>query len=421
MAVWTAPETSASDRVAQAHRSRTGTDSVHVADAPGTFVVAGENSDHFGGITIVGLTGLRAAAAVSPRDDSTISVHCEFAGATADETADCARIAALAEQGGTEIGAEAAAGAETGANSAERTLAERFGGLVHTLVGRQMLSRDTAGMDITVVSDIPLGAGLGALHAADAALALALLGGDDEIDAAPLRTRLADIASQSAWVFSHLPALRARHSAALRGREGSVSVIDYADESLTQAPHPAKAGVRILSVAPSHGAPFADESRVVERGRQFIDDACANFGVSSLRQLPNAADRVVEWVDARHHVYGTDSAPTLETARAWVDFGEAETELSANAAKALRSMRDDDFFRVIGEPEHTPGLPVPDQLVQLLQLRGARAARPAAAGMSQAALAYIPDAVADNAIADLSADGFAVVEVTPGAPARVTS
>ena len=420
MAVWTAPETPASDRVAQAHLSRTGNAPTHTADAPGTFIVVGENSDHFGGITIVGLTDLRAAAAVSPRTDSTIAIHADFAGVTVDETADCARIAQLAdrdEPGAADVNSENAA---SGAPE-KRTLAERFGGLVHTLVGRQMLSRDTAGMDITVIADIPLGAGLGALHAADAAVALALLGGDEEIDAAPLRTRLADIASQSARTFSHLPVLRARHSAALRGKEGTVSVIDYADGSLTQAPHPAKAEVRIVSVAPSHGEAFTDKAQAVQKGREFIDDACANFGVASLRQLPNAADRVVEWVDARHQVHGKNSAPTLETARAWVDFGEAETELSANAARALRSMRADEFFEVIGAPEQTPGLPAPDQLVQLVTLRGARAARPAAAGMSAAALAYIPSTKADNAIADLSADGLAVVEVTPGAPARVTS
>lgn len=424
MAVWTAPETPASDRIVDAHRSRTGNAPAHTADAPGTFIVVGENSDHFGGITIVGLTSLRAAAAVSPRTDSTIAVHAEFAGAAVDETTDSARIAQLADR--DEPGADSADAADASSDNAggepeERTLAERFGGLVHTLVGRQMLSRDTAGMDITVIADIPLGAGLGALHAADAAVALALLGGDEEIDAAPLRTRLADIASQSARTFSHLPVLRARHSAALRGKEGTVSVIDYADGSLTQAPHPAKAEVRIVSVAPSHGEAFTDKAQAVQKGREFIDDACANFGIASLRQLPNAADRVVEWVDARHQVHGKDSAPTLETARAWVDFGEAETELSANAARALRSMRADEFFEVIGTPEQTPGLPAPDQLVQLLTLRGARAARPAAAGMSAAALAYIPSAKADNAIADLSADGLAVVEVTPGAPARVTS
>lgn len=408
MAVWTAPKTPASERVAPAHRERTGTAPLHTADAPGTFIVVGENSDHFGGVTIVGLTSLRAAAAVSPREDDTITVFCDFAGTLIDGATTSTRISSLAEQ-------------DSADGDSEFTLAERFGGLMHTLVGRQMLSRDTAGMDITVIADIPLGAGLGALHAADAAVALALLGGDEEIDAAPLRTRLADIASQAAASFSRLPVLRARHSAALRGHDGKVSVIDYADGSLTQAPYPGHAGVRVFSVAASHGEPFTDEARSVDEGRTFIDEACSNFGVASLRQLPNAADRVVEWVNARHQVHGTDSAPSLETARAWVDFGEAETELSANAARALRSMRTDEFFDVIGEPERTPGLPAPDQLVQLLQVRGARAARPAAAGMSQAALAYIPDSAADEALAGLDSDGLAVVEIHPGAPGKVLS
>lgn len=409
MAVWTTPSTPASDRIAELHRSRTGTAALHTADAPGTFVVVGENADHFGGITIIGLTALRAAAAVSPREDSTINVYCDFAGTTFEDSVESERIAKLAEPEDEE------------AESTSHTVAERFGGLIHTLIGRQMLSRDTAGMDITIVSDIPLGTGLGAFHAADAAVALALLGRDEEIDAAPLRTRLAEIASQSAKTFSDLPVLRARHSAALRGHDGTVSVIDYADGSLTQAPHPSKAGVRVFSVAPAHGAPFVDDTRTVEKGREFIDDACTNFGVSSLRQLPNAADRVVEWVDARHHVHGTDSAPTLEDARAWVDFGEAETELAGNAARALRSMRADEFFQVIAQPETTPGLPTPDQLVELLTLRGARAARPAAAGMSQAAIVYLPNAAADETVASLSDDGLTIVEITPGAPARVIS
>lgn len=417
MAVWTSPETAASDRIAELHRSFTGVAPAHTADAPGTFIVVGENSDHFGGITVAGLTDLRAAAAVSPRRDATFTVRCDFAGEKSEQKTDWSRITELADAGDTD---HADRPNHTPEDS-ERSLAERFGGLVHTLVGRQMLSRDTAGMDITIVSDIPLGAGLGAMHAADAALALALVGGDEEIDSAPLRTRLAEIASHSARLFSHLPVLRARHSAALRGRDSSVSVIDYSDGSLTQAPHPADSGVRVISVAPQHGAAYADPDRTVEKGRQFIDDACANFGVASLRQLPNAADRVVEWVDARRHVHGTDSAPTLEAARAWVGFGEAETELSARAAKALRSMRTDEFFQIIGAPERTPGLPVPAHLVQLLARRGARAARPAAAGMSEAVLAYLPAAAAEEIIESLADDGLSIVEFTPGAPARVTS
>ena len=84
-------------------------------------------------------------------------------------------------------------------------------------------------------------------------------------------------------------------------------------------------------------------------------------------------------------------------------------------------MHGDDFFAIIGTPAQTPGLPVPDQLVELLTLRGARAARPAAAGMSQAVIAYVPEKSADNLIADLAADGLAVLEITQGTPAQVES
>lgn len=419
MPAWNAPATPAATRVEERHQSVTGQAPRHVADAPGTFIVIGENADHFGGITVVGLAGLRAAVAVSPRTDSKISVDADFAGEHISDVVEGARIAQLGDAGFSAFSAEATEDAPAAQDDAPRGLAVRLGGLVHTLVGRQMLSRDTAGLDITVVADIPLGSGLGALHATDVALGLALLADDADIDTAPLRTRLAEIASQSVKTFSDLPVLRARHSAALRGVGNTVSVVDYADGSLTQAPHPTREGVRILTVAAAFGEPFADESQAVTTGREFIDEACTNFGVVSLRQLPDAAERVVEWVDARRQVHGADSAPTLETARAWVAFSETETQQSADAAKALRSMRPDEFFALIGEPARTPGLPVPDQLVQLLAMRGARAARPAAAGMSQAVLAYIPAKSADNAIADLAADGLAVAEITTGDTARV--
>ena len=58
MASWTAPDTPASQRVAEVHRDATGREPAHCADAPGTFIVVGENADHFGGITVAGLLSL---------------------------------------------------------------------------------------------------------------------------------------------------------------------------------------------------------------------------------------------------------------------------------------------------------------------------------------------------------------------------
>ena len=133
-----------------------------------------------------------------------------------------------------------------------------------------------------------------------------------------------------------LPVLRARHSVALRGAEG-VSVVDYADGSLTQAPHPSRHGVRVFSLAKELGQPSTDQREAIADHRAFIDAACANFGVDSLRQLPDASARVVQWVEARRAA-GDETAPAPEAARRWVQFCETETLRSLAAAKALRSV-----------------------------------------------------------------------------------
>ena len=72
MSLWPAPDAQPSDLVKRArkeHERRVGAQPAHVASAPATWILAGENVDHFGGATLIGLGGLRASVAVSPRDD----------------------------------------------------------------------------------------------------------------------------------------------------------------------------------------------------------------------------------------------------------------------------------------------------------------------------------------------------------------
>ena len=183
MALFETPSKSPVERVRAA--------SGRVASAPGTWVLIGENVDHFGGVTLVGTSSLRAAASVSPRSDGVISVAANGP-----------------------LGQEFSAQLPYDDQPADG-LARRWWGLVHTLVQRQVLSRDTAGMDITVESDVPVGAGLGALYASDAAIALALAGSHDDVDTAPFRARLAEICSHAVATYSSLPVLRARHSVCL--------------------------------------------------------------------------------------------------------------------------------------------------------------------------------------------------------------
>lgn len=387
MAVFETPSQSPAQRVSAAHAG-----SGRVASAPGTWVLIGENVDHFGGVTLVGTAALRAAAAVSPRADRVVSVSARGP-----------------------LGQEFSAQLPFDEEPADG-LARRWWGLVHTLVQRQVLSRDTAGVDITVESDVPVGAGLGALYAADAAIALALAGGHDDVDTAPFRARLAEICSHAMATYSSLPVLRARHSVALRGAEG-VSVVDYADGSLTQAPHPSRHGVRVFSVAASLGAPFAESSEAIAAHRAFIDAACTNFGVASLRQLPDAPGRVAQWVEARRAA-GDDTAPDPDTARRWVTFCESETLRSLAASKALRSRRANELFTLLNSASEAHSLATPDALVALARERGAVAARPAATGTSNAVIAFVPVQDTD-AFAGSMAREYEVVEVAAGEPARL--
>lgn len=388
MAVFTTSPDSPVDRARERHTQRTGTAPAHVASAPATWVLIGENVDHFGGVTLAGTASLRAAAAVSPRTDGTIS------------------IAATGPLGDTLLLDD----------SVTHPLTTRWTGLVHTLIQRQVLSRDSSGFDITVESDIPIGAGLGALYAADCAIALALAADHDDVDTAPMRARLAEVCSHAVANHSTLALLRARHTVALRGADG-VCVMDYADGSLTQAPHPARHGVRVFSVATELGAPYDAQREAIADRRDFIDQACANFGVSSLRQLPDNVARVAQWVEARRAA-GDDTAPEPDTARNWVQFCETETLRSMAAAKALRSRRGNELFTLLNSPSEQHDLATPDALVALCRTRGAVAARPAATGTSQAVLAFVPLDSADE-FADTMARDFEVVEVLPGGCARV--
>lgn len=411
MAVWSpepAAAASTASRAAALHREVTSAAPERVASAPATWVLIGENVDHFGGVTAVGLSHQRASAAVSLRGDDRLRLTVRAPGG--DQ---------LCEESALQSALASRDDASPTAPLATRALF-RTAGLVHSLVSRQVLSRDTAGLDITIVSDIPAGAGLGALYAGDAALALALasLAGTGELDEAPTRARLAEICSASAASHSALSILRARHTAALRGAGETVSVIDYSDGGVTQAPHPGRLGVRIFSVTPSLGAPYGDQAERITARRAFIDAASANFGVSSLRQLPGATERVVDWVAARREISGPDSAPAPETALEWMRYCESETLRSMAVAKALRSRRGDDLFTLLNSTSEAHDIVTPDDLVALALQRGATAARPAAAGMSQAVIAFVPLQDADRFAGHMGAD-HEVLEIRPGGVAGV--
>lgn len=437
MPLWHTAQESAAQRVTRAHEEDTGTAPEHVASAPATWPLIGEHVDHFGGLTLVGLSDLRAAAAVSPRKDDVISLVCHQQ--RVDPSGKDVEPEVTHGSSSLEEAAQLAAAQQPELDDNGQTITppdptggivQRLAGMVYSMVNRQLLSRDTAGLDITVVTDIPDDAGLGNAAAIDTAVALALLGDSPELSDAPLRARLADICASSAETFSEFPALRARYSAALRGDGQNITVVDYADNSVTHAPHPLTDELTAFVVVPPRSSGDAsaiaqrlEAARDIRRRQRFVSQACHAFGAESLRLLPDAPQRVVEWLEAVHRVHGTDGTPRTDEAASWLSFYEAETERAESFAKALRSRRGADLFPLLTSSQRSVDVDYQlggtEELAQLLALRGAVAARALTAGTSAAVVAYVPVTKASNFAADAAEDGFTVVALRPGAPANL--
>lgn len=421
MPMWPGVETTTLERVVTAHVSEVGSPPQVTADAPATWTVIGEHVDHIGGVVINALSDLRVAVAVSFRADQQVKVLLDSATDTGGRTEvrdsismDEVATRATAQQPGVDE-----RGRQVTPPAPEGGLAARIGGILWTMIHRQLLSRDTPGCDVTVISDIPDGSGLGAGASMDAAFVLALHSDSEDCNDAPVRTRLAEVCTQSATMFSKYPPLRARHTTALRGAAATVSVIDYADGSLTQAPHLLSRDTRAFALfVPGAGAD-SDRSEEIRTRQNFVDRAAHSFGVDSLRLLPDASERVSEWLAAVHKVHGPADVPALDQARIWLDFYTAETRRAQQLASVLRSRRHGDAWQVLQASQaaltHAYGLAKTEApLAELCLTRGALSARSAAAGASAAVIAIVPTAKAENFAADFDADGLMVVPLNVG-------
>ncbi|WP_049168567.1 galactokinase family protein [Corynebacterium propinquum] len=452
------------------HAELYGVAPVFLAHAPATWSVIGEHVDHAGGVVVMSLAGQRAAVSVSPREDHKFVVHfrrdsladARSTGepASEEDSTTVEEIATLFSQQQPDVDDS---GKPTTPPLPRGGLVHRLGGIVWMMMQRQLLSRDTSGMNITVVSAITPNSGLGEYAAIDSALALALQSDAPDVDEAPLRARLAEVCAQAGELFSSTVTLRARYSAALRGagagtgsnagssagsRSGSgagaqVSVLDYADGSLTKAVHPVGRELAAFAVTvpqdvstnedtstgdtnAGNTSPGDDSETTAATGQsdeirtrnRFVDSARQAFGAQSLRLLPDAPARVTQWLSAVHQVHGTDGVPELHESRTWLDFHAAETERAQLFAHAIRSQRARDIWPLLRDSQQALQddytLDASMELAQLCQVRGAIGARAAAAGTSKAVIAYVDKKKAENFAHGLVADGLVVTRLIPG-------
>lgn len=406
MPMWPHSEVDAATRALKAHEARFG-EAKAVCSAPATWSLIGEHTDHSGGVVLMALADIRCAVAVTPRADRGFVVREiyreEPSGELVERESTCEAVAPNAEE------------------ATARSTAERIAGLVHTMMHRQMLSRETAGFDVTVVNDIPAGAGLGATVALDVAAALAFASHLEDLTSAPVKTKLAEVCFQSSQAFSPAPEVRARYTAALRGHSDAMNVIDYSDGSITQATNPVgpAAGTVALVVVPPRGTARVEE---VARRNGFIDQAAHAFGAENLQLLPDASTRVIDWLRAVHDVLGPEGVPLVEEASLWLQFMDKETADAKAVTAAIRSRRLGELYPVLARSQsHLADLlqltDVDFTVAQLCLARGALSARSAEAGTSTAVIALVDGFRAENFAADLSGDGFTVIELVDGQPA----
>ena len=422
MPMWPAPTTSASTRVREAHTAHAGVPAQAVASAPGTWSIAGEHADHFGGIVVMGISDLRTATAVSPRTDGTVQVRVLATTANGEQQIDDSiTLDELAERYAQQQPSIDEQGRPVTPPAPQGSWAARIGGVIWTMINRQLLSRETAGADVTLVSDIPLEAGMGALSAADVAVALAMMPEGSDLDH-PLRARIAEVCTQAVDTFSSLPSLRARHTAALRTEAGSVSIIDYADNSVTKAAAPVAGTFRAFILFPD-GTEAPDQSEHIQSRKHFIDNASHAFGAESLRLLPDAPERVIDWLNAVHKVHGSAGQPTVAEASGWLQFYDAETQRTHQVARALRSGAWNELGDILALSQQDLvthyGLDNAEALSELALARRALSARAASAGTSNAVLTFVPRERAENFAADFAADGLIVVPIDHGTEAAI--
>lgn len=389
-----------------------------IGSAPATWNLIGEHTDSFGGVVILGLGEARAWCAVSRRTDDIIAVDATTPSGRGRQETSWPRVEKQA------LAAD---------HPVTTQLAEKLGLVLWVMVHRQFVSRDVTGINVTAVSEVPDGMGLGEQDALEVALAMALAAlSPGTPDDPPNRSRIADCCTQAARISSRAPGLRARRWAALRGQSDRLAVINYADGSLTPRPLPPEATLTPLVVraqAPTPQVLSSYEDIFVYQDR-LIDSAAKAFNAQSLRHLPEASDRVTQWLAARQEVVGDKNLPEVPLARRWLTWWERETARATSVASGLRARHIDAAFELVNSshrdlidsflaPGTAAGPPAVRTGAEALDA-GAISARLASAGVTDACIACVPQPRVPRWASSLGDAGYRVTAVGNGEPATCT-
>lgn len=293
------------DRIRELHSTYAGTAPTNCGEAPGTWPVIGEHTDALGAMVVLGTTSQTAAVALSPNTTATVHVRVfdAFSDAPTHE--------------------EEIPWNTVGQQVTDPSTAQRLGLLIWNMIHSQLITKEFAGVDISILNTVPLGMALGETYAVDAALARALA---VEMDP-PTLFRFAQACSTAISNYTNLPSSRARHLVSIRSQEG-LHALDYKDGALTTVPRPAITAV-CLPTPPNH-----DVSDKIRVRNDFCHRMIESFGVDSLTSLPDYESRVPRWLQAVHN---NRDFPPLEECLRWCNFYFNEIKNCATVVGGFRS------------------------------------------------------------------------------------
>lgn len=309
-----------------AHTRAWGVNPTWIVSAPGTMAWLGEYVAPIGGTTI--------AQTIEP------SVHVAIS------------ITTTAHQGPNDQLNKSEAGMYFGVHSAgPYSIADAddvVRAVVDTVAHQQSGLRRSTFLYVTIMSSVPPDEGFGEHAAATAAITMALAAALSGKDDPPSLPALAALTAKTLRQSAHSSTSWWRPSVIFRSKPGMLTHLTQFDDAVTTLPftdereslHPV-----MLSATPT------DEDRdraqtwtsKAQRNDAFLWRACSTFGVETLRDLPSAPQRVLEWLDISRRDTTPDGQsadyPSVMEARRWLQLCGRESSRARHAAMDVKSRR----------------------------------------------------------------------------------
>ncbi|MDN8625121.1 hypothetical protein ACUY3R_08245 [Corynebacterium sp. 23_3061] len=220
--------------------------------------------------------------------------------------------------------------------------------VVDTVAHQQSGLRRPPLLCVTIMSSVPPEEGFGEHAAATAAITMALATALSGKDDPPYPPALAALTAKALRQSAHSPTSWWRPSVIFRSKPGMLTHLTQFDDAVTALPftdereslHPVMLSATPTGEDRDHTQAWASKA---QRNDAFLWRACSTFGVETLRDLPSAPQRILEWLDIsrRNSTADQQSAdyPSVLEARRWLQLCGRDSLRARHAGMDVKSRR----------------------------------------------------------------------------------